>query len=146
MSLRKYIYFEYAIGFIICLLLYIQLEYSILLFILLLLVPDITMLGYLINTKIGSFFYNLGHSSIFPFILFIVAFLTNSSSLLMIVIIWLAHIYMDRSIGYGLKYNDPFKNTHLQKIDWLLWVWVIKHYKINHLYTWKVVLLYLIRR
>ena len=117
MSLRKYIYFEYAIGFIICLLLYIQLEYSILLFILLLLVPDITMLGYLINTKIGSIFYNLGHSLIFPFILFIVAFLTNSSSLLMIVIIWLAHIYMDRSIGYGLKYNDAFKNTHLQKID-----------------------------
>ncbi|WP_150285258.1 DUF4260 domain-containing protein [Rummeliibacillus sp. TYF-LIM-RU47] len=117
MSLRKYIYFEYAIGFIICFLLYIHLEYSILLFILFLLVPDITMLGYLINTKIGSMFYNLGHSLIIPFSLFIIAFITDSTSLLMIVIIWIAHISMDRSIGYGLKYNDAFKNTHLQKID-----------------------------
>ncbi|QCR31122.1 DUF4260 domain-containing protein [Lysinibacillus sp. SGAir0095] len=117
MSLRKYIYFEYAIGFIICLLLYIHLEYSILLFILFLLVPDITMVGYLMNPKIGSIFYNLGHSLIIPYTLFIIAFLTDSSSLLMIVIIWLAHIYMDRSIGFGLKYSNAFKHTHLQKID-----------------------------
>ncbi|AZB42716.1 DUF4260 family protein [Bacillus sp. FJAT-42376] len=116
MSLRKYIYFEYAIGFIVCLLFYIQLDYSILLFILLLFVPDLTMLGYLINTKIGSIFYNLGHSLIIPFILVTIAYLTGASSLMMIVIIWISHIYMDRALGYGLKYNDSFKNTHLQKI------------------------------
>ncbi|KGR78779.1 DUF4260 domain-containing protein [Ureibacillus sinduriensis] len=117
MSLRKLISIEYAIGFIICLLFYIHLEYSILLFILLLLVPDITMLGYLFNNKIGAIVYNFGHSLIVPAILLVLAFLTESSSLLMLVIIWLAHIYLDRSMGFGLKYNNAFKETHLQKID-----------------------------
>lgn len=117
MPLRKLIYVEYALGFMICLFLYLQLDYSIVHFFLLLLVPDITMIGYLVNAQIGSTIYNLGHSLICPLILFIVAFLNEYAMLLMLAIIWLAHISLDRSLGFGLKYSDSFKETHLQKIE-----------------------------
>jgi hypothetical protein len=29
------------------------------------------------------------------------------------VLIWTAHIAMDRALGYGLKYPTAFKSTHL---------------------------------
>ena len=35
----------------------------------LLLVPDISMLGYLYNNKIGSYIYNIGHSYIIPILI-----------------------------------------------------------------------------
>ena len=31
-------------------------------------------------------------------------------------LIWLAHIGMDRAIGYGLKYPTNHKDTHLQRV------------------------------
>ncbi|WP_026569276.1 MULTISPECIES: DUF4260 family protein [Sediminibacillus] len=117
MSLRNVIYVEYVIGFIICLFIYIKLDYSILLFFLLLLVPDLTMVGYLFNLRIGSLVYNIGHSLIIPCILLFIAYLGGFSFLLMTAVIWIAHIYLDRSLGFGLKYSKGFKVTHLQKID-----------------------------
>ena len=31
-------------------------------------------------------------------------------------LIWFAHIGMDRALGYGLKYDADFKDTHLRRI------------------------------
>ena len=31
-------------------------------------------------------------------------------------LIWLAHIGMDRTLGYGLKYPTAFKDTHLHRV------------------------------
>jgi len=31
-------------------------------------------------------------------------------------LIWIAHIGIDRVLGYGLKYPTAFKDTHLQKV------------------------------
>jgi hypothetical protein len=31
-------------------------------------------------------------------------------------LIWLAHIGMDRMLGYGLKYSGGFKDTHLGRL------------------------------
>jgi hypothetical protein len=39
--------------------------------------------------------------------------LTGSQLLLSAALIWLAHIGMDRALGYGLKYPTTFKDTHL---------------------------------
>ncbi len=36
--------------------------------------------------------------------------------LLALSITWVAHIGMDRTLGYGLKYQTNFKDTHLQKV------------------------------
>lgn len=116
MSIRIVISFEYAFGCIVYFLFYVHLDYSIWMFFLLLFVPDITMIGYIVNRSVGALLYNVGHSFIFPYMLLVVAILNEYTSLLMIVIIWLAHIYLDRSIGFGLKYRDSFRETHLQKI------------------------------
>ncbi|NLE50171.1 MAG: DUF4260 domain-containing protein, partial [Chloroflexi bacterium] len=30
--------------------------------------------------------------------------------------VWIAHIGMDRALGYGLKYATGFKDTHIQRL------------------------------
>jgi hypothetical protein len=79
----------------------------------LLLVPDIFMLGYLANTKLGAFFYNVGHSYLAPSLLVLLAWLAKSHFVFAVGVIWLGHIGWDRFFGYGLKYDSDFKHTHL---------------------------------
>jgi Domain of unknown function (DUF4260) len=79
----------------------------------LLLVPDIFMLGYLVNTKLGAFVYNVGHSMFPGLILLGVGVATASPLTAAIGAIWLGHVGWDRSLGYGLKYHDAFQHTHL---------------------------------
>ena len=31
-------------------------------------------------------------------------------------LIWIVHIGVDRTLGYGLKYPTDFKDTHLQRV------------------------------
>ncbi|MCM3358200.1 DUF4260 domain-containing protein [Psychrobacillus sp. MER TA 171] len=93
-----------------------QLDFPIWLFFLLLFVPDITMIGYTINNKIGATIYNVGHSFIFPILLTLGYFYFLKDYLLIISIIWVAHIFMDRLFGFGLKYQESFKETHMQRL------------------------------
>ncbi|MFF2793662.1 DUF4260 domain-containing protein [Lysinibacillus xylanilyticus] len=116
LKLRKIISFEYLIAFLVSIFFYWHFDFSLLYFVLFLLLPDISMLGYIVNTKVGALFYNIGHSLVMPAILLILGFVTVSTLLLMVSIIWLAHIFLDRALGYGLKYEEAFKKTHLQQI------------------------------
>ncbi len=116
MKLRKIISLEYVIALIITVFFYGHLNFSWLYFMVFLLLPDITMIGYLLNPKIGAVFYNIGHSFVLPALLLVIGFLMSSSILLMIALIWLAHIFLDRALGYGLKYEEAFQKTHLQQI------------------------------
>ncbi|SCY15429.1 protein of unknown function [Lysinibacillus sp. TC-37] len=116
MKLRKIISLEYVIALIITVFFYGHLDFSWLYFMVFLLLPDITMIGYLLNPKIGAVFYNIGHSFISPALLLVIGFMMSSSILLMIALIWLAHIFLDRALGYGLKYEEAFQKTHLQQI------------------------------
>ena len=96
--------------------LYAQTDSSWLLFGLLLLAPDLAMLPYLINPHLGSLGYNLVHTYALPLILAIAAYYWQWSLPLALALIWLTHIGMDRVAGYGLKYPDNFKHTHLQEV------------------------------
>ena len=96
--------------------LYAQLEAGWLLFALLLLTPDLAMLPYLINPRLGALVYNAVHSYVLPLALAAVASLGSFPTLLPLALIWLAHIGMDRTAGYGLKYGDAFNHTHLQEV------------------------------
>lgn len=116
MKLRNIISMEYLIAFLVSIFFYWHFEFSFLYFVLLLLLPDISMLGYIVNTKVGAFFYNIGHSLVVPAILFIIGFVIVSTPLLVTSIIWLAHIFLDRALGFGLKYDEDFTKTHLQQI------------------------------
>jgi Domain of unknown function (DUF4260) len=85
-------------------------------FAVLLLTPDLAMLGYLRNARIGSVVYNLAHTTVWPLALVLVGHLLNQPLALQLGLIWLAHIGMDRAVGYGLKYASGFKDTHLQRV------------------------------
>ena len=85
-------------------------------FALLLLAPDLAMIGYLHNETIGSVCYNVVHTYVLPITLGLVSLLLNVDLGLQLALIWLAHIGMDRFVGYGLKYPNGFKSTHFDKI------------------------------
>lgn len=85
-------------------------------FLVLILVPDIFMVGYLKDSKLGALVYNTGHMYIIPLSLLGIYLLCHVLVLLPISIIWLAHISMDRMLGYGLKLDTGFKDTHLGNI------------------------------
>ncbi|RSL28807.1 DUF4260 family protein [Salibacterium salarium] len=91
-------------------------QFSWVLFFVLLLVPDISILGYLLNNKIGARLYNFFHTYTIPIIVIFWGLLSSNQTALAIGLIWSAHIGMDRMIGYGLKYPTEFKNTHLNRV------------------------------
>lgn len=86
------------------------------LFALLLLAPDLSMAGYLVGTRVGAAIYNLFHSYPLPAALVIFGLLAGSPLAVAGALVWFAHIGMDRMIGYGLKYQSDFKDTHLERV------------------------------
>jgi hypothetical protein len=87
-----------------------------LLFILLLLAPDLAMLGYLRGARLGTVCYNLVHTLAVPSLMVVYAYLTKSLWLLPYALIWTAHIGLDRMLGFGLKYPTRFRDTHLGRM------------------------------
>jgi Domain of unknown function (DUF4260) len=85
-------------------------------FLLLFLWPDLFMLGYLANARIGAGFYNLVHFTAFPILLAGLAYSRHWNECFAFALIWLAHIGFDRAVGFGLKYPTSFKDTHLQRV------------------------------
>ncbi|MGH2582086.1 MAG: DUF4260 domain-containing protein [Anaerolineales bacterium] len=85
-------------------------------FLLLLLTPDLGMLGYLGGPRLGALTYNLvHHRGIAVAIYFLGVYLENPLVIWIGLIIFL-HSTLDRVFGYGLKYPDSFQNTHLGPI------------------------------
>ncbi len=87
-----------------------------LLFALLFLTPDLFMLGYLLNPRVGAATYNLAHTLTLPLAILFISYLQHWPLAAAIALIWTAHIAFDRLLGYGLKYPTFFKDTHLQHI------------------------------
>ena len=82
-------------------------------FLVLILLPDIGMLGYLINTKTGALTYNVFHHKGLAILIFLAGVYFEIEVMQLIGIILFSHAALDRVFGYGLKYADNFKNTHL---------------------------------
>ena len=80
------------------------------------LAPDLSVLGYLAGPRSGAIVYNAAHSYIAPMVAITSGFALASPLVLSIVMIWLAHIGIDRALGYGLKYPTGFGFTHLGRI------------------------------
>jgi len=75
--------------------------------------PDLSMIGYVVNPKIGSWTYNFVHHKALAIIIYLLGIYLNNEAFQFAGIILFAHSSMDRVLGYGLKYNDAFKHTHL---------------------------------
>ncbi|WP_369723132.1 DUF4260 domain-containing protein [Bradyrhizobium sp. LLZ17] len=87
-----------------------------LVFALLFFVPDLSFLAYLADARFGATVYNAAHSYMAPVTLLTLGFGFASPLTLSIALIWLAHIGIDRALGYGLKYAAGFGFTHLGRI------------------------------
>jgi hypothetical protein len=82
----------------------------------LILAPDLSALGYVLNPRIGSVLYNIVHTYALPAGLAGAALLLGNDPALAAALIWAAHIGADRALGFGLKYPDAFKDTHLNHV------------------------------
>lgn len=85
-------------------------------FILLFLVPDLSLIAYFHSPKIGAIFYNIAHSYVLPLMLFAYGFFVSSSDADKVAIVWIAHIGFDRALGFGLKYSRGFRYTHFGRL------------------------------
>ena len=85
-------------------------------FAILFLAPDLSFLAYLTDARTGAIVYNTAHSYMMPVALLTLGFAAAEPLTLSIAMIWLAHIGIDRALGYGLKYEAGFAFTHLGRI------------------------------
>src|SRR5215211_751122 len=87
-----------------------------LLFVVLFLVPDLSILGYPGGPRIGAVSYNLFHTHAPPGKLAAFGLLAGSSLLRSVALVWFSHIGFDRMVGFGLKYPTGFFDTHLHRL------------------------------
>ena len=102
--------------FVLSIFLFSQLPYPWWVYPLLFFVPDVSMIGYARDSRLGALIYNIVHHYGVSISLYILGFFLGSQVLQLVGIILLGHSSLDRALGYGLKYSDAFANTHLGRI------------------------------
>lgn len=85
-------------------------------FLVLLLTPDIGMVGYIFGNRAGAFSYNIFHHKGIAIGCYLLGLYLESTGLQGIGVILFSHAAFDRIMGYGLKYDKGFKYTHLGQI------------------------------
>lgn len=113
---RFWLQVEGAAAFVAGTLLYFSSGGDALLFLPMLLVPDVGLLGYLRGSRLGAFTYNLIHNWAIGLAVLGAGLAIGSNAVQLAGAILVAHVGMDRAVGYGLKYAEGFKTTHLQRI------------------------------
>lgn len=99
--------------FLLSIILFSQLDYDWWVFPVCLLLPDLSMIGYLFSPKTGAMSYNFFHHKLVAILVLIVGLWLNNPLITLAGVILFGHSAMDRIFGYGLKFNDDFKHTHL---------------------------------
>jgi len=85
-------------------------------FAILFLAPDLSFAAYLAGPRLGAVAYNALHATVAPLLLGLASMLLHWPPAGSVALIWLAHIGIDRALGYGLKYPAGFGFTHLGRI------------------------------
>ncbi len=94
-----------------------------LLFLLLFLVPDVSLLGYALSQPLrlpaafAPALYNVAHTYSLPLVLLLGAWHLHWPRTEQIAVIWISHIAIDRALGFGLKYPGSFRRTHMQMME-----------------------------
>jgi hypothetical protein len=83
---------------------------------LLLVGPDISMIGYIFGNKAGAFCYNLFHHKAIAVLLGVAGIVYSQETLIIAGFIIFGHSSLDRMLGFGLKTSQGFSFTHLGKI------------------------------
>jgi len=82
----------------------------------LLLLPDISALGYVAGPRVGAMTYNMVHNWAPGFVAFLIGVWLDSAAAMLAAGVLIAHVGMDRALGYGLKLPSAFGDTHLGRI------------------------------
>ena len=116
MSVRLLLGLEGIAIAVAAVLLYADGDYSWWLFVLLILAPDLSFIGYAAGPGVGATAYNLVHNLVLPVALGTAGVLWDTEWAIAVALVWLTHIGVDRLVGYGLKYPTAFKDSHLQRV------------------------------
>lgn len=113
--MKNVIAFEEAAMFILAIvgMYYQPLEFKWWVWPLLFLLPDVGMIGYAFSPAAGAVTYNLLHHKAVAVLIIMAGYLLSNPPLLLCGLILFGHSSFDRMLGYGLKYTDAFKHTHL---------------------------------
>jgi hypothetical protein len=95
---------------------YWRLDGSWLWFVVLFLAPDLSFLAYVVSPRVGAIAYNAVHTTLGPLALLALAAWRGWPVGEDVALIWLAHVGVDRALGYGLKYGTGFGDTHLGRL------------------------------
>lgn len=104
---------EEAMQFVLAVYLFNQLPYSWWIYAAFFLAPDLSMLGYAFGTRIGAHSYNFFHHKGIALLVYLVGVYASVNVVILTGLVLFGHSAFDRFLGYGLKFPDNFKNTHL---------------------------------
>jgi hypothetical protein len=107
---------ENLAGFLFSIYVFSLLSYPWWVYLLLFLIPDLSILGYAVGPRVGAFTYNLIHHKAVSLALIVLGSVLSIPVISLAGAVLLGHSSLDRVMGYGLKYNDSFKHTHLGPI------------------------------
>jgi uncharacterized protein DUF4260 len=82
----------------------------------LLLLPDVSAAGFLAGQRVGTFTYNLVHNWVPGLAVLALGTWLASPAIVLAGSILVAHVGMDRAVGYGLKLPSSFHDTHLGRM------------------------------
>lgn len=111
--MKNIIRLEEAIQLVLAIYLFSHLPFSWWIYVVLFLAPDISMLGYIFGARIGALCYNLFHHKGIAISVYLIGAYTSSDVVMLGGLLLFGHSAFDRILGYGLKYSDDFKHTHL---------------------------------
>jgi len=115
-SVRFWLHAEGAAAAVAGLAIYGSVDGSWPLLIPLLLLPDLSLLGFVGGPRLGSLTYNLVHNWVIGLAALGAGWALESTPLVLVGAVLVAHVGADRLLGYGLKYPTAFKDTHLQRV------------------------------
>lgn len=116
MKIKHILQLEEVLLFVLAIWAYQYLPYAWYWFLIMLLVPDISIAGYLAGNDMGKNLYNLFHNRILSVLVGLIGWKLGSDMLQFWAIIFFAHTAMDRALGMGLKLNAGFHYTHMGPI------------------------------
>jgi Domain of unknown function (DUF4260) len=82
----------------------------------LMLLPDVSAAGFMAGPRVGTFTYNLVHNWAPGIVVLGLGAWLASPAVALAGAILVAHVGMDRAVGYGLKLPGSFHDTHLGRM------------------------------
>ena len=114
--MKRVIQLEELAMFMLSIYAFNQLSFAWWWFLVLILLPDLSMIGYIFGNRTGAVVYNFFHHKAVAIATFVLGFYLHNEMIQLTGIILFGHSSMDRMFGYGLKKFAGFKFTHLGEI------------------------------